>query len=216
MVGLSVLIGTLAPASAQVARSGGGALDKLTTVKPALQVAPRHVAAEALPDGSGGASLASFRALAAARPEASWRMTFDAATGRAAMLEGSLPWVPNAANSSAAAGAALKDVPTRTMIDKALAFLKENPDLFGVDPNDLKPIDGATGPVGDSAYFVDFRWTWKGIEVEKAHVVFRVNHGNLVQVGQEYVGPAIEKLDATPALSADDAWAAVWSYVGGK
>ena len=216
MVALSVLIGTLAPASAQVARSGGGALDKLTTVKPALQVAPRHVAAEALQDGSGGASLASFRALEAARPEASWRMTFDAATGRAAMLEGSLPWVSGAANSSAAAGAALKDVPTRTMIDKALAFLKENPDLFGVDPNDLRPMDGATGPIGDSAYFVDFRWTWKGIEVEKAHVVFRVNHGNLVQVGQEYVGPAIEKLDATPALSADDAWAALWSYVGGK
>ncbi|MEN6526304.1 MAG: hypothetical protein ABFD65_07430, partial [Candidatus Polarisedimenticolia bacterium] len=217
-----IAAGVCASASAQAAPSGGGALEKLAKAKPELHVGPRHVAAEALTDGSGGASLASFRALAAARPEASWRMTFDAATGRAAMLEGSLPWVPGAGNAPTAAaagvpaGAALKNVPKQTMIEKALAFLKERPDLFGVDPNDLKPMDGATGPIGDSAYFVDFQWTWRGIEVEKAHVVFRVNHGNLVQVGQEYVGPAIEKLDATPKIGADEARAIVWSYVGGE
>ena len=217
-----VILCGLVPASAQIAKKGGGALDKLTMVRPELQVGPRHVSADSAAALKAPAAAAAFRALQAARPEAGWRMTLDAVSGRPALLEGALPWTPGAGNKLTAAaagvpaGLALKDMPKATMIDKALAFLKANPDLFGLDPDDLRPIDGATGPIGDSAYFVDFQWTWKGIEVEKAHVVFRVNHGNLVQVGQEYVGPAIATLDPTPALSADDAWAAVRSYAGGR
>ena len=44
-------------------------------------------------------------------------------------------------------------------------------------------------------YFVDFDWTYAGIPVEHAHISFRLNHGNLVQMGQENIAPSIDRLD---------------------
>ena len=213
----------LLPAAAQVARRGGGDLDRLKTAKTAAVVPTRHLTAEQAAALKGTGAVAAFRALAAASPAGAWRMTFDAATGRAAMLEGREPWLSGAVNPAAGttgalpAGAATKDVPKAAMAERAVAFLKANPDLFGVDPRDLRLMDGASGPFGNDAYFVDFQWTHRGIDVENAHVVFRVNHGALVQVGQELVSPeAIASLDATPALAVEDAWNALWNYVGGR
>ena len=75
----------------------------------------------------------------------------------------------------------------------------------GYPPEDLVLNEGASGPILDYLYTVQFSWTHDGTPVEDGSVVFRINHGNLIQVGQEYISPAIAALDPNPSLSADTA-----------
>ncbi|MGA9751675.1 MAG: fibronectin type III domain-containing protein [Acidobacteriota bacterium] len=68
----------------------------------------------------------------------------------------------------------------------------------------------------DYIYFLDFDWTYHGIPVERAHLVFRLNHGNLVQMGEEYISSSILSLDPRPDLDGQTAWQILWGYLGGQ
>jgi fibronectin type 3 domain-containing protein len=154
-----------------------------------------------------------------------WIANFDRVTGKPSLIEGGLPWIPGSGMGNqiraeeigaTEAEAAGNSVPVEIVADKARRLLETYPALFGVDTADLELMRGASGPMLDYLYYVDFQWTWHGIPVENAHVVFRLNSGNLVQIGQENVCDSIKKLDPEPLVSRDLAWQALWSRIGGK
>ncbi|MFN7975157.1 MAG: hypothetical protein U0166_22870 [Acidobacteriota bacterium] len=208
----------LTPASAQKAKVGPDTLDQLVVSAPGAWVGSDTLDFEIVRGTAPqkvGVTLDEMRV----REGGMWTMLYDNVTGQPALIEGSgIPWIPGAGNQLVRAGAgdvgveAAPLVPRAYMVDKALKMIAAYPALFGAAPEDLTVMEGATGPVLDYLYYVDFQWNYRGIPVEHAHVVFRVNHGNLVQFGQEYVSDAIKALDATPYLTAQNAWQAVHSY----
>ena len=152
-----------------------------------------------------------------------WRMTFDRMSGEPSLVEGKgVPWIPGTGNDLRSQMLGLRpfvagrDVPVELVAGEALDFIRANKGLFGADAADLKLNSANSGPMLDYLYFVDFDWTYHGIPVEGAHVVFRLNHGNMVQFGQELISPAIVTLDTVPYITRETAWQALWGYVGGR
>lgn len=143
---------------------------------------------------AGSAADAALRRLAERLAEpAALRGFFDRRTGRPAILELSLPWLP-AAEAGRGDDAALDALAAR-----AAAFLDEHRDLFAVPPAELVLDREASRPAlplevdGATVYrlwHVIFRWAPHGEPVDEARVVFRINSGNLVQVAVENVGDA--------------------------
>ncbi|HPR64254.1 MAG TPA: PKD domain-containing protein [Thermoanaerobaculia bacterium] len=155
--------------------------------------------------------------------EGKWVMVVDRVTGRPAHMEGKgIPWIPGTANDLTGYDLGFsgdmegKDVPLEFLITRVKSFLSEYPGLLRVNMDNLEVIPAASGPMLDYLYFVDFQWTYGGVPVDQAHVVFRLNHGNLVQIGQEYISDSIYSLNPVPKLSQQDAWETLWNYVGGR
>lgn len=208
---------------AQRAKAGATTLDDLAFAKPETRLTAIN---EKLIPGAGfKASVASSPQLSALASfldgqGAGWHAVIDRVTGMPALLEGSgIPWIPGTANTLTRARAGLSKeaaggVPVSAVARKAMDFIRNHPDMLGVRPEDLRLIPGASGPLAGYLYFVDFQWTYHGLPVEKAHVVFRLNNGNLVQVGEEYIDGSIQTLDPQPAIDRGTAWQILWGYVG--
>ncbi len=193
----------VSPALAQVPKTPASALDSRVTASPVLRVAPRH--ADANRPGTLAAEAAADRGRFLAGEGAGWRTVVDAASGRVALMEGKgIPWFgdPEAVSLAAAR-------------DRALAFVKAYPGLFGADAGALVLEPAASGPHGGLT-FVEFRVVHGGVPVEDARVVFRLRAGRLVQVGQEFVAPSLAALDPRPAIDAAAAWRVAWAHVGGR
>jgi hypothetical protein len=196
----ALFVAACLPVMAQRVKSRGNTLDDLVFQRPEMRPAAAH---------TPGAE----RAQAACREFLSgegrgWRMVYDEAAGAPALLEGGgIPWLPGTASGLALPGGTEASGPAgdawrlRELVDQAKAFLDRTPGLFGVRPEELVLKPEASGHFADYLDYADFQWTYSGLEVEGARVVFRVNHGNLVQVGQEFVGPAIARLDPRPSIS---------------
>ncbi len=220
---LGLLLAMALPVAAQKAKDGKDALDKLAFASPVtwttFQADDMSRAASFVPS----ATLQAFDAFRA-RTGAEWTMAFDRVTGKPLLVEGGTPWIPGTGqgNLLRAADLGVTDdeaaqnrIPVEIVAAKALDFLGAYPALFGVDTGDLTLMRGASGPVLDYLYYVDFQWNYHGIPVENAHVVFRLNSGNLVQFGQEYVCDTVKNLDPRPDLDRKTAWEILWGYVGG-
>jgi hypothetical protein len=200
------------PARGQVAKSPASPLDAVAFSRPELRIPSRIVELDRIRGelpSEVGAEADRFRAVAGG----DWVLAFDRASGHLALAEGGTPWIPGSANALAAADlgvtesqAATNSVPVEVVARKALALVKDFPGLFGARPEELSLRPEASGPVADYLYNLDFQWTWHGIPVENAHVVFRLNNGNLVQAGAEYVGDSVRRLDPRPTVTLDDAW----------
>jgi hypothetical protein len=207
----------------QKAKMGRDALDKLTFSRPELWVTAQHENGDQVMDLMPAGMRDAWTSFLA-QNGSQWRMIFDRVTGRPALIEGQgIPWIPGAANNLTGADLGLddpdvegKDVPVDVAARLALEFLGRYPALLIVRPADLVLIAGASGPMLDYLYFIDFQWSYQGIPVERAHAVFRLNHGNLVQFGQEFIADSITGLDPIPVLKAEDAWEILWDYVGGR
>ncbi|MFN7973898.1 MAG: Ig domain-containing protein [Acidobacteriota bacterium] len=209
---LAALASILGPASAQQVKQARGALDDLAIDDATSHVAPLPI------DADVAASTPATDAFRRFREEqgGSWKMFLDRLTGQPTLIEGSgIPWIAGSENpidggggrieTSAPAGKPL-------MVAKARAMVAAYPDLFGARNEDLVVNDVATGPVLGYLYFVHLGWTYHGIPVEGAQVVFRVNHGNLVQLGTDMISRSIEDLDPVAAVPRDEAWAIVKAY----
>lgn len=143
------------------------------------------------PGSSAGVALRRF---AASHPEApELRGFMDRRTGRPAILELSQPWLPAA--EAGRGDAAILDA----LAARSLAFLDEHRELFAIEPAHLVFDRQASRPAlpveidGEKLYrlwHLSFRWAPHGEPVEGATVLFRVNHGNLIQVAVENVGDA--------------------------
>ena len=148
-----------------------------------------------------------------------WHLSVDRRTGRAALAEGSgVPWVPGVGNSLRTSDlrevlSASGRVNSATLVRLAKQFLLRYPEVFGVDVADLDVNPVATGDYAGYLWYVQFERRFHGIPVEKSYVVFRVNNGNLIQFGGDFLGEI--NLDPIPTISAETARQILGGYVGG-
>lgn len=215
------------PCWAQAAQGGGGALrgsalGDLVFATPEARPRVQNQDLNEMRTETASATLEACDSFLS-REGQGWKVIIERASGMPGLLEGrGIPWIPGTANALDAkilgldpgnleSKSTLKFVAT-----KAFQFFKNYPGLVAADPADLKLMTGASGPISDYMYFLDFQWTYHGIPVDRAHVVFRLNHGNLIQFGQEYVSRSIESLAPLPAISRETAWEVLWGYLGGQ
>ncbi len=226
---LAILLMAAVPAGAQKVKASRDALDDLTRVNTEMWLPPQLEDVNTLRAKASreeGQSLSSVflewdRFLS--EQGGGWSMIVDRLAGRPALLWGKgIAWIPGTANSIRSEDLELpplvksKDVPLGKVAAIALAFIDAHYGLFGVESADLRLNSMASGPMLDYIYFLDFDWTYHGIPVERAHLVFRLNHGNLVQMGEEYISSSIQSLDPRPDLDAQTAWQILWGYLGGQ
>jgi trimeric autotransporter adhesin len=198
-------------ASGQAPKEGGDPLDTLARVDPRLRSAPAAKPIEEVGPGlAPGLRDGWGRFLAEAHGD--WRGFVDRRTGRLELAEGSgIPWLPGRGNhlslQDLASDAGAKGVDLGTLESIARAFLPKVAPLLGIDPASLALNRGRSGQLADHLWFVDFDVRRGDLAIEGARVVFRVNHGNLVQFGTENLPPADapvprQKTDRREALAA--------------
>ncbi len=108
------------------------------------------------------------------------------------------------------------------MDKKAKEFIKNNLGIFQNLPiNYLVLNQGRSGPFGEDGYlwFVDYDFVYQGVPIEGARVVFRCNHGNLVQFGVEglinFEGAVQKYLNPNPNIDGSTAFDILTNYAGG-
>jgi hypothetical protein len=105
--------------------------------------------------------------------------------------------------------------PTLAEVEARLrAFLDEFPELLGVSGFDLRLDGRGSINVGEEKqlWFVELQQFHRGVPVEGAKVYFRVNNGNIVQLGAERVAEV--RTSATPKIGRAAALAAALRVLG--
>ncbi|HXU32509.1 MAG TPA: proprotein convertase P-domain-containing protein [Thermoanaerobaculia bacterium] len=149
-----------------------------------------------------------------------WNAHLDSRSGRIESAEGAgIAWIPGRGNRLTRADLkgvlGAKSAPDLAVLEKlARRFVDGNSALLGLSSKELALNAGRSGKVADYLWFVDFDVLRAGIPVEGARVVFRVNHGNLIQFGMENVPPAGVTMPAVK-ITKEQAFATVSDYVGG-
>ncbi len=209
---------------AQAVKKGSHFLDDLVMESGAVHVQPLLASADALRAEGLAArpeSEAFFEAWDRFLSEngLGWTATVDRRTGTLALAEGQgLPWVPGAGNSLRKAdiraylGASGK-VNERTLLRRASEFLAANQPLFGASPEEFDLTPAHVFQPEDYLWFLTLPRRFAGIPVEKSYVVFRVNHGNLIQFGGEFLGPI--SIDPKPYVTVETAREILAGYIGG-
>jgi trimeric autotransporter adhesin len=154
------------------------------------------------------------------RGNRAWKGQVDRRNGRIDFAEGDgIPWVPGRGNSlkqddiaNHLNGKKKPDLSTLESISRS--FLPRVAHLLGVDVKSLKLDAGRSGSPADYLWYVDYNVELDGIAVDGARVVFRVNHGNLIQFGTENV-PAPNAKAPKAQVTREQALAALAAYVGG-
>jgi trimeric autotransporter adhesin len=184
----------------------GQPLDQIRSERAALAIQPVLEGYDALLTETGG----------------SWSLLFDRVSGAPILIEGSgIPFIPGSANRLTGKDLGLrervegKDIPLGIVVRKAIKFIKAHPGLFTVDIKDLTLNELGSGPIGDHLYFLDFSVMRGDVPVEGAHVFFRMNHGNLVQFGQEMISASLKDFDPKPWVTRETAWQNLAGYIGG-
>jgi trimeric autotransporter adhesin len=124
---------------------------------------------------------------------ADWEIRLDERNNRPNLIQGAgIPLLPGRGNKLALAdlklghegGPGLGDVEA-----KLRGFLAEFPEVLNVSQFDLRLDAKSTVNVGDDKqlWFVEFQQFHRGVPVEGAKVFFRINNGNIVQLGTERV-----------------------------
>ncbi len=139
----------------------------------------------------------------------------DRYTGMPALVNGTrLPWVT---------GNPFSPTQRTLLVNKARQFITENAGVFrGLPLDNLSLNLDRSGPFGEDGYlwFLDFDFVHQGVPIDGARVVFRCNHGNMVQFGVEGLiplgGGLIDRiLNPIPAITADHALDIAFGYAGG-
>jgi hypothetical protein len=217
---LVLLVLSALPAMAQVAKQGNDLLTSLAFVDDKLR----------LPDESD--SLDNLRAVVnptlqnnwdafriGVGPTATWTASIDKRTGLVTFAEGgNVAWIPGRGNQLTAQDLAGvfkgKPLTVSGMDAIARAYMPRIQSLLGIDPATLVLNQGRSGQPAGHLWFVDYDVVQEGMPIEGARVVFRVNNGNLIQYGSEYLPSPGSKVPPTKLTSAD-AQAVVAGYIGG-
>jgi hypothetical protein len=85
---------------------------------------------------------------------------------------------------------------------------------LGAGNKDLVLSSGRSGHPADHLWFIDFDLVREGLVVEGAHVVFRVNNGNLIELGSEYLPSPGTQVPPT-TINRAKARAVLSKYIGG-
>jgi len=149
-----------------------------------------------------------------------WSAVVDKRHGGLEIAEGEgIPFVPGRGNqltrgdiAAHLRGRTKPDL--ETLESLARAFLPEVASLLGVAPGSLALNAGRSGQPAEELWFVDFDVVRDGIPIEGARVVFRISHGNLIQLGTENL-PAPGLAAPRAKTTREQALASLSSYVGG-
>lgn len=141
-----------------------------------------------------------------------WDVQMDRRNDRPELISGQgIPLIPGAGNDLTLDDLNLNGVPVRTididtMIDLTRAFMDTNSSLFRSDGIDLVPDYANTRQYNDNQiWFVHFGQLIDGIPVKDADVFFRINSGNITQLGAyRVIDPPINRL-SEPVVSNDQA-----------
>jgi hypothetical protein len=209
ILGLLVLPGG---AAAQVVAENKTELGALSFVDESLTA---HPVVEPIDDIQGSlrsavtAGWADFRNL-----NGEWTATVDKRTGSIDVVEGhGLPWIPGTGNSlSVAAGADKPGLPALERISRA--FAASVAPMLGIDAKSLVLDPGRSGHPADYLWYVDYNVVLDGLPIDGARVLFRVNHGNLIQFGTESL-PSLGAKAPAAKLTRDQALAVLAGYIGG-
>lgn len=146
---------------------------------------------------------------------AQWEVRQDLRSNRPHLLQGAgVPLIPGRGNQLRAASLGLRpsDAVSLEVVEKAVReFLRNYPEVLRVDGFDLRLDRKHSLPYGKDNYYwtIELQQYHQGVPVEGAKVFFRINHGNVVQFGADRVSEIT--LDATPALTAEEAFAGALS-----
>jgi hypothetical protein len=214
------------PAAAQWPRQQPRPLDAL------VRVDPRLLPSDAVEPLAAGAAAVGPESKAARAWDlfqigetGEWQAYYNRSSGRVEMVEGAgIPWIPGAGNPLVRADlSSLWDVPLAegaeirlpTLERIARAFLPRVQALLGIDPATLVLNLGRSGQPTEGVWFVDFDVVEGGLPIDGARVVFRVNHGNLIQFGSEGL-PTVGAPGPRPTLSRREALAVLLAATGGE
>ncbi len=150
----------------------------------------------------------------------SWQGYVDPRNGRLTFAEGSgIPWIPGRGNkltqndiSGFLNGATKPNLITMDAI--ARDFLPRVTSLMGLEGYQLRINKSASGQPSDYLWFVEYEVLKDGKKIDNARVIFRVNHGNLIQFGTEFLPPSSSVLPVV-TIDKEGARNAVASYIGG-
>jgi len=149
-----------------------------------------------------------------------WSAVVDKRHGGLEIAEGEgIPFIPGRGNhltrGDIAAHLGNRTKPDLGTLESLVrAFLPEVAPLLGVDPASLALNAGRSGQPADELWFVDFDVLRGGIPIEGARVVFRISHGNLIQLGTENL-PAPGLAAPRAKLAREQALANLSAYAGG-
>ncbi len=211
----AVLPGT---AAAQVVKEKTSALDALSVRSERMNLSGAIDSIDALASALAPEVNNNWNQFRAVHGE--WTAAIDSRNGLIASADGAgIAWVPGRGNRLTNADIAQylggRSKPDLSVMEAiARKFVAENAKLVGVDAASLVLNSGRSGGPADYLWFVDFDVVRAGIPVDNARVVFRVNHGNLIQWGTEYV-PTADVAVPKVVISQRTALANLASYVGG-
>src|SRR6185295_16737656 len=211
------------PVAAQVAKQSNDSLSKLAfrseELAPSQRIAPLDAYRPAAPSAAASAVASNWAAFS--REHAGWQASVDQRTGLVASAEGpGIPWIPGRGNKLGPSDVSrfLKrsggEADLSTLEGIARRELGRLSPLLAAGGQQLVLNQGRSGHPADHLWVVDFDLVRDGLVVEGAHVVFRVNNGNLIQFGSENL-PAPGSPVPPTAKSRQQALAALSSYVGG-
>jgi len=209
---LAIAIAASGPAAAQVAKQSNDALSKLAfrseELAPSQIIVPLADSRSAAPSAVRS-GWEAFRG----RTKVEWRASVDQRTGLIAAAEGGgIPWIPGRGNSlTPAAGRELSLGTLEAIARRELELLGP---ALGLTGKDLVLNQGRSGHPADYLWVVDFDLVRDGLVVEGAHVVFRVNNGNLIQLGSELL-PSPGATVPPTTVDRFKARAVVAKYIGG-
>jgi hypothetical protein len=211
---LFLLIGTAAvlpsAATAQVAKPGNSSLDGLAFTSPRLNSVE---ALETVDNVQGVLAPEVANGWAAFRNEnGEWNALVDKRTGRVSIAEGAgIPWIPGTGNKLANKA----HVDLTSLDGIAHSFMPRVAALLGINPSSLVLNQGRSGQPADYLWFVDYDVvdTASGLPIDGARVVFRVNHGNLIQFGTENLPAGAGSAKAK--VKREEALAKAAGYIGG-
>ena len=204
-------------AAAQVIKEPSDPLDTLGYVddrlSPQLVLEPVEDAESELEPGvrNGWHEFRSNRAL---------KGQVDHRSGRIDFVEGEgTPWVPGRGNGlrneDIAGHLGDKKKPDLSTLESiSRSFLPRVAHLLGVDVKSLRLDPDRSGNLSDYLWYVDYNVEIGGLAVEGARVVFRVNHGNLIQFGTENL-PSPNARAPRAQVTREQALAALAAYIGG-
>ena len=141
-----------------------------------------------------------------------WEVRWDKRAERPNLIQGvGIPLLPGRGNKLALSDLKLAHAGGPTAADveaKVRAFLAEFPELLNVSGFDLRLDARSTVNAGDDKqlWSVELQQFHRGVPVEGAKVFFRINNGNIVQLGAEKVAEvrtgARPRIDRAAALAA--------------
>lgn len=142
------------------------------------------------------------------RYSAQWEVSVDQRSGRPHLIQGAgVPLLPGRGNDLRHEEVGLKRAkPTLAEVEaRVRAFLASAPDLLQVAGFDLRLDTERSVAYGADAHFwnLDLQQYHGGVPVRDANVFFRINHGNIVQLGADRV--AAVEIDPQPLLGAEEA-----------